>query len=182
MKIYIIWTLLIALLPIPASAQNPVMAGKVKSGGIVFDFLRDKMNGKTTLTVEMNQASPPVWSRTEADFVNVGGNILDSWHLLDARAKGNDIALLLSTESDYRLLWVKATKANGVWTTDFEQELYGATLPQRHPGKMALNGTDSVVVADDKGQATFTRNGVGDVLKDGVFFHKSHPSQTLDKP
>jgi hypothetical protein len=181
MKIYLLLYLFLALISMPVGAQNMTVVDKIKRGGMAFELTREKNNAKTTLAVEINQMQPPVWSTFVIDGSG-GGTTLDSWHLLDAYAKGNDVALLLSTESDYRLLWVKATKANGVWTTDFEQKLYGATLPQRHPGKMALNGTDSVVVADDKGQAMFTRNGVGDVLKDGVFFHKSRPGQTLDKP
>lgn len=181
MKMYILTYLFLALISMPVVAQDVIMVNKIERGEMTFELTRVKNNAKTTLAVEINQMPPPVWSTFEIDGSG-GGTTLDSWHLLDVCAKGNEVALLLSTESDYRLLWVKATKSNGVWTTDFEQELYGATLPQRHPGRMALNGTNSVVVTDDRGESTFTRNGAGDVLKDGVYFQKSHPRQTLDKP
>ena len=158
--------LFFVLTVISLHAEDTTVIGKVKNTQGLFTLVREKNNEKTTLAVVLNQQTPPVWTKTWSDFPD-GGSLLDYWQIIDGCTQGNDVAFLLGMHRG--LLWVKATRSNGVWAVDFAQEnLRSCTSRETMTAKITLNGTDSVVVTNDKGIATtFTRSDSGAVLKDG---------------
>jgi hypothetical protein len=180
MQIRLSCLLFLAVMMLPLSAGNPTMVGKVKNEKGVFTLVREKNDGKTTLAVEVNEGTPPVWTKTWADSPD-GGNLLDYWQIIDGYAHGDEAAFLVGMHRG--LLWVKATKSNGTWSVDFAQELYGAASPGLKTKKIVMKDGDSVVVINDKGAATtFTRNDAGTVLKDGTPFANTPPYSTITKP
>jgi hypothetical protein len=180
MKIHISCLLLLTVMVLPLIAGNPTAVGKVKNEQGTFTLVREKDNGKTTLAVEINQETPPIWTKTWVDASD-GSNLLDYWQIIDGYAQSDDAAFLVGMHRG--LLWVKVTRTNGVWNVDFAQELYGAASLGLKTKKITLNGGDSVVVVNDKGTATtFTRNDAGAILKDGVPFNNTPPYSTITKP
>jgi len=180
MKMHIATLLLLAIMVLPVTADNPTVVGKITNTQGTFTLVRAKANGTTTLAVEVNQETSPVWTKTWSDTSD-GSNLLDYWQIIDGYAQGNDVAFLVGMHRG--LLWVKATKTNGVWSVDFAQELYGAASLGLKTKKITLSGSDSVIVTNDQGATTtFTRNDAGAVLKNGAPFSNTPPYSTITKP
>jgi len=180
MKIRISCLLFFAAMLLSLAVDNPAVIGKVKNAQGIFSLVKEKNNGKTTLALEINQEPMPIWTRTWSDFPD-GANLLDYWQIIDGYAQGNDVAFLVGM--DRGLLWIKATKTNGIWSVDFAQELHGAASLSLKTKKIRLKGSDSVVVINDKGvSTTFTRSDAGEVLKDGAPFKNTPPYSTITKP
>ncbi len=180
MKVRICCLLFLISTVLPVAADNSTVVGKVKNAQGTFTLVREKDNGKTTLAVEINQETVPVWTKTWSGGPD-GTSLLDYWQIIDGYSHGNDVALLIGMHRG--LLWVKATKNGDAWNIDFAQELYGTASLGLKTQKIVLDGIDSVVVTNDQGVATtFTRSDAGAVLKNGAPFNNIPPYSTIIKP
>ncbi|MGB8355004.1 MAG: hypothetical protein WCD79_14000 [Chthoniobacteraceae bacterium] len=180
MNIRIFCLLFFAAIISPLAAGNPIVVGETKNTQGTFTLVRTKINGQTTLDAEFNHGTPPIWTKTWPDGPD-GTSLLDYWQIIDGCNQGKNVAFLIGMHRG--LLWVKATNTNGLWNIDFAQELYGVASLGLKTWKIALNGTDRVVVTNDQGVATtFIRNATGSVLKDGAPFNNTPPYSTITKP